>query len=180
MQIICRTCRRPLNRSDLPGGENVWIHGFGQAEDGDHPADPTLGDPHARCDMCNGEPVVALLPVTGTVHLAPMATSDDPWALCATCRTLISVDSWDDLLDHAITALHASATEAGITLAQLTEPLRRIHTQLRAQASGPPLALSAAPAVDRVVPARAPGMVTPARAVEGDLAPAPAHRAAGP
>ncbi len=142
MQIICRTCRRPLNRSDLPDGGSVWSHGLGQAEYGDHQPDAVLGDPHSRCDVCNREPVVAILLVTGTIHLAPAAVSHDPWALCATCRALIMADDWDGLLDHASTALHAPAAKAGITATQLTDQLRPIHTQLRAQASGPPVELS--------------------------------------
>ncbi len=141
MQIICRVCRRPLNRSELSPGSSLLVHAFGQVEAADHPVEPTVGTPDARCDVCNGEPVTAVLLVTGSIHLAPIAVSADSWALCAGCETLVSADDWDGLLHRASEALRALTDEAAITPAQLTKQLRGIHSQLRDQASGPPIAV---------------------------------------
>lgn len=139
MQISCGSCRRPLNRVDHPDGYQYWVHAFGQEEDGTHEPRPILAEPHYRCDTCNAEPVTSLLFVSGTVRITAISSSDDPWALCSACTTLIADDEWNGLLNHVTVRLHAQ----GVHLAPPEiAMIRHVHARLRRQAIEPPVPLA--------------------------------------
>lgn len=78
-----------------------------------------------------------LLPVAGEIRIPPfLVSANQPWAVCATCRDLISADRWDDLIHHAAEPVAAEIASAATKRSLLDELGRMIH-QVRAQVTGP-------------------------------------------
>ncbi|WP_018503835.1 hypothetical protein [Parafrankia discariae] len=136
---FCLVCSRPLVLFQLLSAE-IWIHAPGQVEDGDHmpvPVDNIDVSARQRCDFCNADPAVGLLPVAGEIRIPPfLVSANQPWAVCATCRDLISADRWDDLIHHAAETV-AAGIASGATKRSLLDELGRMIRQVRAQVTGP-------------------------------------------
>ncbi|ABW10776.1 hypothetical protein Franean1_1323 [Parafrankia sp. EAN1pec] len=139
-RMICAVCSRPLVSIRVHGLE-IWAHAPGHAEDGTHmpvPVDDTGRSVRQRCDFCSTEPAVGLLPVAGEIWMPPFSVSaDQPWAVCATCRDLISADRWDDLVHRTTEKIIAADVMPDLTVRSLLAELGRMIRQIRAQVTGP-------------------------------------------
>lgn len=145
----CAVCGRVLSHIFGSG----WVHGPAPkftAEGADHPAVPVPADQihvRGRCDLCGGEPVVAVahaapITIAGVTHndeMTPLAGYDSDWGCCAVCARLVKKNQWDRLLKRCVNAIAAS-DDTPIT-ADLVEVLRTFQRALRANLQGPPVPL---------------------------------------
>ncbi|CUU60797.1 hypothetical protein Ga0074812_14743 [Parafrankia irregularis] len=137
---ICLICSRPLVMFQLLGAE-IWIHAPGQVEDRDHmplPVDDIDWSVRQRCDFCNADPAVGLLPVAGEIRM-PLSVIcvNEPWAVCATCRDLISANQWDDLIRHIADTVIATRIVSETTKHSLLDELSQLIREVRTHATGP-------------------------------------------
>lgn len=127
--LVCAVCARVLTDHPLLG----WVHGL-QDSPADHPSIPATRDEihtRSRCDFCNVEDPVWVVPVASFVAL-PGHGSDGDWAACDTCVAFVRTDDWPGLARHA--ALRLSTPERKADPAAL----RHIYQELRANLRGKP------------------------------------------
>lgn len=144
----CAVCGRVLGWSI-----DRWVHAEGRYTDPDDQPDdhPIVAVPaseirvRGRCDLCTGEPTVAVLPLTSTITLAGVVDSgeldklarfDEGWATCEVCTRLVRRGRWAQLLERCVRAV-ASQSGQPVT-AFMTATIGDLHRALRENLAGPP------------------------------------------
>lgn len=108
--LICAVCGRVLFEARTDDGDLIgWMHANADLVDEDHPAVPVRRGTvptRGRCDFCNGDEQIVILPVEPfeipvPPELAariPRQMSGDEWAACKDCAVFVAKRDWYRLL----------------------------------------------------------------------------------